>query len=178
MKKIIIMILLFLSIASIAISEDCAIKLSDKLLKNLATSDFNDFCNYLTNESDDSFIQFSSAENSFCIEKIKMLDTEYSSVECINYSNSLQLRLHYTCEFGETIDNSETYVSTVNSFVSKYGDPDKTDYDLHMQLLYGRSISWILEEYGIHATILYHDGNAAQNEFPEIEIILYEFNNN
>lgn len=78
--------------------------------------------------------------------------------------------------FGQNIEESQTYIDTVNYFQSMYGRATGSDNEKFAETnkrIFGRDyLRWKDDEKNLKIAVLYADGNVSENKSPYIEILL------
>ena len=88
----------------------------------------------------------------------------------------IRVCIRVLCPFGESVDESQVYIDTVNHFQNKYGRASGTnekEFAEANKRIYGRDyLRWKDDEKNLKIAVLYADGNVSENKSPYIEILL------
>lgn len=185
MRKILLIMFLFTIMQNIALAEDYVFTPDDDLIFSVACTNgeelYSLFCgmNQSNNCSQEISI-FNESNISFRIENAMYSKIEYYEVIGFSfptndgeYYSTVELKRYMP--FGEKIENSDTYINTVNEYMQRFGSPQKTSIDERNKLMYKReSISWYVDEHNLTITLMYHDGDVSRSRFPELETYITE----
>ena len=181
MKRVfgLVFALLLIILSVIALGESQAIILPDVIYESLYATSTEELPRILEdylNEMGGELVDISSKSFEFFNGRIGENHVDYLCYQMFVTEDKVDGSLIYIDilqPFGQTVEESQSYIDTVNYFQSKYGRATGSSIEeIHIKQ-YGRDVlRWVDKEKNIVVDVVYADGNISEGKSPYIEFAL------
>ena len=184
MKRVfgLVFALLLIILSVIALGESQAIILPDVIYESLYATSTEELPRILEdylNEMGGELVDISSKSFEFFNGRIGENHVDYLCYQMFVTEDKVDgslICIDILQPFGQTVEESQAYIDTVNYFQSKYGratgSPSEDIREIRIKE-YGRDIlRWVEQERNIIISMLYVDGNISEGASPYIEFTL------